>query len=316
MKRWFKRIAVALTLLLLASAGGVAYLGHLLTSRVPGESFESAGFPIHYTDEGSGEAVILIHGLAAHSDLNWRRAGITGMLAKEFRVLSFDLRGHGLSGRSTNPDDYGHEMSEDVVRLMDHLGIERAHIAGYSLGGFIALKVASDHPDRIASAAYCASGWKDPNGPEELLRPYRLAPARAASFVHGGVEYRMAYAGGNDGLIWGPIDWAKDWIGGSLADKGSIKAMKKNYSGLLVTQEDLAAMTVPSICFMGTNDGLKPYADDFKANLPALEYVVLDGSNHITLIMRPEFKQGLRDFFRAHAIHPDGPVASAPNPAE
>jgi len=316
MKRWLKRIAITLTVLLLASAGGVAYLGHWLTSRVPGQTFESAGFPIHYTDEGSGEAVILIHGLAAHSDLNWRRAGITGFLAKEFRVVSFDLRGHGLSGRSTKPEDYGREMSEDVVRLMDHLNIDRAHIAGYSLGGFIALKAASDHPDRIASAAYCASGWKDPKGPEKLLSPYRPAPERAASFVHGGVEYQMAYAGENDRLIWGPIDWAKDWIGDSFVDRDSIKAMKKNFAGLIVTEEELAAMTVPAICFMGTNDGLRPYAEDFKARKPDLEYVILDGSNHISLAMRAEFKQGLRDFFRAHAIHPEGPVASAPKQAE
>lgn len=310
MKRWIKRIALTLVLLLIVSGAGLGYVVHLVTSRLQGEMFESDGFPIHYTDEGAGEPVVLVHGLAANADLNWRRAGITDLLAKEFRVISFDVRGHGLSGRSSNPEDYGREMSEDVVRLMDHLGIEKAHVAGYSLGGFIALKAVSDHPDRFASVAYCASGWKDPAGPEEILSPYRPAPTQT-TFLHGGVEYRTAYADNGPRLIWGPIDWAKDWIGDAIVDKGSVKALKKNLLGLLVTEDELEAMTVPAICFMGTNDGLKPYADDLKAHLPTVEYVIMNGANHITLAMRRDFREGLRDFFRAHPIHPASPVAHA-----
>src|SRR5262249_44523971 len=140
--------------------------------------FDSAGTKIYYTTEGNpkGDAVILIHGLAAHSDINWRRPGINALLDPDFRVVSFDLRGHGLSDHPHEMERYGIETVEDIRRLMDHLHIEKAHLAGYSLGGFLALKFAALHPERCLSLAICASGWKDPENMEPLRSPYKDDP--------------------------------------------------------------------------------------------------------------------------------------------
>ena len=300
MKKWMKRGAIALGLTLAIAAGGAGWLAYQLTARVPGHYFDSNGFQIYYTDEGQGEPLILLHGLAANADLNWRRAGITGRLARDFRVLALDLRGHGLSGKSQDPKDYGIEMARDIIRLMDHLKIERAHIAGYSLGGFIALKCVTDYPDRIISAAYCASGWKDPNGPEDILSPYRRPEPQPSARLHQGVTYQMVHADAGR-FTDGPVDWIKDAIGDRLVDRKSVRAMKKGIRDFIVTKEQLAAIKTPGICFIGTNDGLKPYADDLHKVQPAIDLVVLEGANHITTVMYDDFQEGLQDFFEAHA---------------
>ncbi|MCE9547954.1 MAG: alpha/beta hydrolase [Planctomycetia bacterium] len=59
-------------------------------------------------------------------------------MSKNFQVIALDVRGHGLSDKPTREDAYGPELVGDVIRLMDHLHIKKAHIVGYSMGGIIA----------------------------------------------------------------------------------------------------------------------------------------------------------------------------------
>lgn len=169
--------------LVLVLVAGVGTLAYYLTARVPGEYFDSNGVRIHYTVEGAGEPLILIHGLAANADINWRRAGVNAMLRKDFQVIAFDCRGHGLSDKPHEKSQYGLEMVNDVTRLMDHLGVEKAHVAGYSMGGFIALEVAIRHPERVRSVALCASGWKDPTGDNNFSSAYRAPSEDVQAFV-------------------------------------------------------------------------------------------------------------------------------------
>lgn len=310
MKKWLRRIALLSAALLLLLIGAGAYLVHLISTRSPGQFFDSNGFKIYYTEEGKGEPVILVHGLGANADLNWRRAGITEELARDHRVVAMDIRGHGLSQHSHESSDYGIELVNDVLRLMDHLNIPKAHVAGYSLGGFIALKFVAEHPDRVLSAAYCASGWKDPDGPEDILSPYRrpVKPQAALEdfellFPHGKAltfdDHRILSAA-TDRFLSGPVDWMRDYIGKTVIDRQSVKAMKKSLRGLIVTREQLQQMKTPGICFIGTNDGLYPYADDLHKVQPAIELVVLEGANHITTAINSEFQQKLRAFFEQH----------------
>jgi len=105
-----------------------------------GHYFDSAGVRIHYTDEGWGTPVLLVHGFGMVANVEWRMPGLIGALSKEYRVIALDARGHGRSGKPYNPNQYGIQMVEDLVRLMDHLKIEKAHVVGYSMGGFITSK--------------------------------------------------------------------------------------------------------------------------------------------------------------------------------
>ncbi len=270
----------------------VGSLSYLLIHRVHGQFFDSNGVQIHYTVEGKGEPLILIHGVAANADLNWRIPGVTRRLAKHFQVISFDLRGHGLSGQPDDPKAYGIEVVEDTGRLMDHLHLKKAHIAGYSLGGFIALKFLVMHPDRVCSAALCGSGWKDPDDPSPIPSPYRPpVPPKP----------KPAQASLN------PVDWfdtafhrVRNWVGDRLVNKTAIKALKTTYREFIVTQEELEKNTVPTICFIGTSDGLFYMAEELAKHMANLKYVRIEGANHFTTPFYGSFKRQLDDFFMEH----------------
>jgi pimeloyl-ACP methyl ester carboxylesterase len=329
-KRFSKRrIALGLLLALVVLVGlGLAWVQHLLFDRTPGQFFDSAGTSIYYTVEGREQAdpVILIHGLAAQSDINWRRPGINAMLDPVFKVVALDLRGHGLSGRPHDPSAYGVNTVEDITRLMDHLGIAKAHLAGYSLGGFIALKFAVLHPERCISVAVCASGWKNPEDPEPLRSPYRDDPEarlppdlrkhekmmqKALKALNGPQAAAVGRVPVMDlseatpaGILPERYSFkeVRDFIGHWVVDREAMNALKDSLGLVAVTREQLQALQMPVICFMGTRDGLKPYATDLKAAMPQCELVLLDGADHITTVLYDDFQQGLREFFLKHRL--------------
>ena len=97
-----------------------------------------------------------MHGYTGTLDRHWINNGIFANLAKDYRVIAFDLRRHGKSGKPYQPSAYGEPMASDVVRLLDHLKIQRAYVIGYSLGAMIAGRLATVHPERLISVAYVA----------------------------------------------------------------------------------------------------------------------------------------------------------------
>jgi pimeloyl-ACP methyl ester carboxylesterase len=123
------------------------------------DEFDSAGVKIHYAIRGNGEPVILIHGLYSSGRMNWDLPGTTTLLAKHFQVVALDCRGHGRSDKPHAEDAYGTQMVEDVVRLMDHLKIQRARVAGYSMGGMIGMKLTVTHPGRVNQLVLGGMGW-------------------------------------------------------------------------------------------------------------------------------------------------------------
>ena len=125
---------------------------------------EVHGVKIHYVREGSGEPVVLIHGLYSSARMNWEAPGIFALLAKDHDVIALDLPGHGESDKPNDAAAYGDQMVEDVALLMDHLHVAKAHIVGYSLGGLIALKFIVEHPDRVLSGTLGGMGWMKEGG--------------------------------------------------------------------------------------------------------------------------------------------------------
>ncbi len=123
------------------------------------DSFDAKGVKIHYLLAGSGEPVVLIHGLDSSAEINWNVNGVVGELAKDHEVVAFDMPGHGRSDKPTSDDAYGRQIVEDVVQLMDHLKLKKAHIVGYSLGGMVALKFIAMHLDRTLSSTLGGMGW-------------------------------------------------------------------------------------------------------------------------------------------------------------
>jgi len=129
------------------------------TQTTSAASFDANGVKLHYIVEGKGAPVVLIHGLSASIKMNWQLPGIISALSKNNQVIAIDMPGHGESDKPTGQSVYGVEMVEDVIRLLDHLNIRKAHIVGYSMGGMIAMKLMATHQDRVLSGLVGGMGW-------------------------------------------------------------------------------------------------------------------------------------------------------------
>lgn len=109
----------------------------------------------YYTVGSSGPWVVLIHGYTDSAKRMWIDTGIAGKLAENHRVAALDNRNHGLSDK---PTPNGPGRAEDVLELMDHLGIEKAHIHGYSMGGGITGRLLASNPEKFITAGFGGSG--------------------------------------------------------------------------------------------------------------------------------------------------------------
>jgi pimeloyl-ACP methyl ester carboxylesterase len=96
--------------------------------------FDSNGVRIRYVEQGSGPPVVLLHAFSGNLDTNWVETGVLPTLATDYRVIALDYRGHGKSDKPHDPKSYGLQMGQDVVRLLDHLHIARAHIVATRWG--------------------------------------------------------------------------------------------------------------------------------------------------------------------------------------
>jgi pimeloyl-ACP methyl ester carboxylesterase len=114
--------------------------------------FNSSGVQIHYQVFGEGRPIVLVHGFGASLHANWVATGWIETLTPLRQVIAFDCRGHGRSGRPHDPAAYSpEEITDDVLRLMDHLQIDQADVGGYSMGGGIALRALARYPQRFTA---------------------------------------------------------------------------------------------------------------------------------------------------------------------
>src|ERR1700674_4253924 len=115
--------------------------------------FDSNGVQIYFEEHGKREPVVLGYGFASRAEHNWGAMNWFTTLGAHYRDVALDCRGHGKSGKPHAPDAYGGEtMGDDVIRLMDHLGIKRTLIMGYSMGGRIVTGLLMSHPERLRAA--------------------------------------------------------------------------------------------------------------------------------------------------------------------
>jgi pimeloyl-ACP methyl ester carboxylesterase len=135
------------------------------------------GQRIHYTVDGTGPLVVLQHGLLMDAE-SWTRSGIVDALTDGFRVACIDSLGHGLSDKPSDPEFYDREQRcGDIITVIDDLGYDRAHLVGYSMGGWLSVGVARHHPERLSSLVL--GGWDPVNG----LAPGPKGPLRFDSFM-------------------------------------------------------------------------------------------------------------------------------------
>jgi pimeloyl-ACP methyl ester carboxylesterase len=112
---------------------------------------DNAGVRIHYVIEGEGPPLVLQHWSVATLE-NWYDFGYVSALKNEYRLILLDARGHGTSDKPQTPEEYKlKKRVEDIVSVLDNLGIVKTHFFGYSMGGWIGFGLARYAPERLRS---------------------------------------------------------------------------------------------------------------------------------------------------------------------
>lgn len=231
------------------------------------------GQRIHYSVEGEGPTVVLQHGLFMDGPW-WKTAGFVDALADRFQVVCVDSLGHGRSDRPADPALYEQsQRAGDIVAVLDDLGVPRAHLVGYSMGGWMAVGVAKHHPERLASLV--VGGWDPiggmPNGPMgPLTFPVFWGFARTVA----------------PELV--------SWV--TPADEPAIAACFDALRQLEGAGAALRSLTVPVLLWDGRADPYHPAAQAL-SKAEGYEFVSVEG-DHLAACMNPERKtlEALRDF--------------------
>lgn len=239
------------------------------------------GARLHYEVHGDGAhrpvPVVVLHGFAADTRTNWVRPGVVAALvAGGWRVVGLDARGHGLSDKPHDVDAYaGTAMADDVSALLDHLGADGAHLAGYSMGAYTAVRVA-------------------------------VADPRARSLVLAGVGGRMRHRRPvdrkaiADALLTDDRKSITDPTG--RAFRFFAEATKADRHALAAVQlapapplPDLAEVPVPTLVVAGEADTMAGDVGELAAAIPGAKAVTVPG-DHVNMPTRPEFAAAVAEF--------------------
>ncbi len=261
--------------------------------------FDSNGVKIRYVTAGDGEPVILVHGFTASAMVQWQLPGIFSALSQNYRVIAIDNRGHGGSDKPHDPAAYGAEMVEDVIRLMDHLRIDKAHIVGYSMGGFMTGYMVSKYPDRILSATMGGAGWSQTEDPR-LAFIEELAESLEAGKGIGPLVLQLAPPNRPK-----PTDEQIAVVNKMLTatnDQKALAACIRGIKGLAVSEEKLKANEVPVLAIIGDLDPLKAGVDEMQSRMSNLKVSVIEDADHMTTFTNRKFIEDLKAFLAEHAV--------------
>ncbi len=270
------------TVLLVVVLSFVAHAAALAQDRAA--FFDSDGVQIHYADRGAGEPVVLVHGFTGSYARHWESPGVIAALTNAgYRVIAMDCRGHGQSGKPRGSSSYGLEMVRDVVRLLDHLSLERAHVVGYSMGGAIVNQLLVEYPDRVLTATLLGSGWEGEN--LEALTAEMLALADGFANRDASALIRGVTASGGDG----PTDDEIAALSASLFarnDPDVLAAVARSLPELYdVRGESLRAVVLPVLAIIGEHDTSNLEAVNRMAGvMQDLEVVELPGASHASSV--------------------------------
>jgi pimeloyl-ACP methyl ester carboxylesterase len=291
------RLCVSLALLLaLAGCGpAAAPAGYTAApapvTRVadaPDRFFDSGGARIRYRDLGRGDPIVLVHGFAG--SLEWPRSADS--LAVGHRVVVVDVRGFGESDKFADPARFGPEMAEDLVRLLDHLGLRRAHLAGHSMGALLAANLAQRHPERVATLTLIAGAFPaDSAGATRAFEPW-------AAGLERGERLRplisAVYPMWSDSLVAAVSD---RWM--ARNDSSAMVAVLRSFPALAVAPERGMGMRMPTLVIVGTEDPLLADSEALVRWWPRARLRAVEGANHGDILVHPALLQEMRALVRA-----------------
>jgi len=245
--------------------------------------FDSAGVKIHYRDLGAGEAIMLVHGFASTAEHNWGSTGWIAALSKKYRVVALDVRGHGLSDKPHSLEAYGYAgMGADVTRLMDHLGIERAILIGYSMCASISIELMLSRPERFRAIVLGGIAYDD--GLEDKADRNAIAEA---------------YRAEDPATIKGPVAKAYRRFAESMPNDLKALAALIDAERAPFDPAKLAAVRIPVLIVVGSNDNAIGDPNPLAEMIPGARLVMLEGRDHMTAPADQRFKEVVLEFLGA-----------------
>ncbi len=292
------RVRVYGSMVDLLACGGLEYSGGFV---------EAAGNRVHYLDYGEGEPVVLLHGGGAGGAMWFSQIAA---LKESHRVLAPDHPTFGLSSQPSIETSLESFAAEYLCGFLDALGIERAHVAGLSLGGFIALSAALARPERLGRLALIDSAGLGPHLPWVSRLMTRYIPEFILSrppkflFDHAFASL-MVYRSGGTG--YEELKRYALEVLRSGGHAGAIRSSLPLFADLrgqrrIFSDAELARVTAPTMIVWGENDRFFPASHARRAHsaMRGSSLEILPEAGHVSTFDRPgTINRILRDFFSA-----------------
>jgi len=261
------------------------------------------GVNLYYEESGSGVPILLIHEFA--DDIRGWEPQIAHF-GRWYRCIAYNARGFPPSDVPGAVSDYSQMRAvSDAITVLDHLGIEKAHIVGLSMGGFCALHFGLNHPDRALSLVVGGCGYGAEPGKKDQFRTEALTTAK--SFAELGMdETSKRYSVGPTRVQFqnkDPRGWeafaarlaSHDATGCELTMRG----VQAERSSLYDLVDDMTKLTVPTLIVSGDED--EPCLDPgllMKRTIASSALVLYPRTGHACNLEEPElFNKSLHDFF-------------------
>jgi len=239
---------------------------------------------IHYETFGDGYPIVLVHGYVLNITWNWVNSGLVDALKPIRRVVALDCRGHGQSDKPHDTEAYAVEnMAGDVLNLMDHLGIEKADLFGYSMGAVISSHLLAYHGERFRSAVLTGPLIRFILGPTDEARAGVMADAMLADDISHITDPTAR-----------PFRALADAI--PVSDRQALAACARSLDeSQPIPPADFAAVDIPVLIVNGENDDVAGNPDQLVAAIPGVRKVIIEGADHL-VVFDPRFKEPVLSF--------------------
>jgi pimeloyl-ACP methyl ester carboxylesterase len=248
-------------------------------------TFQHGSVEIAFLEEGEGEPIVLVHGFASRKEVNWVAPGWTRTLTGAGRrVIALDDRGHGESSKLYDAADYHTSlMAEDVRALLDHLGIERADVMGYSMGARIAAFLAVRHPARVRALVLGGIGMKlvEGHGLPTAIADALEAPSLADVSDPTGRMFRA---------------FAEQTRSDLRALAACIRGSRQ-----VLSRDEVGRIAAPTLVAVGTKDGVAGPPQPLAALLANGRALEIPDRDHMLAVGDKVFKAAVIEFLKAHA---------------
>lgn len=262
---------------------------------------------IYYEERGKDSPIILLHGHSLDTRM-WNEQ--FSIFAQSHRVIRLDFRGYGKS--SDQSEDFQHTHVDDVLTVMDSLGIEKAHIVGLSMGAFVAGDMLALYPHRLLSCTLVSGGIRNSSGPNEPMmeEESRQRDKEITALKEKGINtYKREWydilmsSGGSQKErmqqpLWEMIENWKAWQ--PLHKEVRLFYGKEAWSALI----NRGTTNVPTLILRGKNEVKDPTKQPKEMNyLSKAQYEIIPDCGHMLNMERPEeFNKLVLDFINNHEL--------------